>query len=38
MWILWTVTDDIAWKKRSGAVTMADALNRSFSVCSETAV
>ena len=32
MWILCTVTEDIAGKKRQGAVTGADALNRSFMV------
>ena len=32
MWILFTVTDDIAWKKTQGVVTRADALNRSFTV------
>ena len=32
MWILFTVTNDIAGKKRYGAVTRADALNRSFTV------
>ena len=32
MWILCTVTDNIAGKKRWGGVTRADALNRSFTV------
>ena len=32
MWILCTVTEDIAGKKRWGAVTRADVLNRSFTV------
>ena len=32
MWILCTVADDFAGKKRWVAVTRADALNRSFTV------